>query len=119
MIEDYAVYQIIFFAISIALIGRTIYLNLRGKKTFREVLVAVLFWGAFALLGLFPNLLQYLADITGFTLGVNALLIISVLILFYAEARQILYNDKLEHSITQLVRREALKELEERDNIKR
>ena len=111
MIENYAAYQLIFFSIAIFLILRSIYMYFRSKKSLREVIVAMFIWGGFGLLGLFPNLLDYVAKLTGFALGINALIIISLLVLFFAMFKQILYNDRLENSITRMVRQEALKDL--------
>ena len=104
MISDFAVYQIIIFAISIALILRMFVLMLMRKKTIREFFVSVLVWGAFGILGLYPKLSDILAKTTGFALGINALLTFSAIFLLFGWFKQSLVNDRLENSITRVVR---------------
>lgn len=111
MTETFENYQIILFIIVLILISRTILLFFRKRKSIREVIVAALIWGAFGTLGLFPNIFKLTAKITGFELGINAFFVFSIIILFYLIAKQILVNDKLENSITRLVRAESLKDL--------
>lgn len=114
MINEFAAYQLIIFSLCTGLIVRTFILFFLRKKTIRELIVAILIWGSFALVGLFPRLTDYIADLTGFELGINALLIFSILILFYNVLSQSVKNDKLENSITRLVRGEALRDLKKR-----
>lgn len=114
MINDFATYQIIIFSLCILLISRTAILMMRRKKTLRELVLAFIIWGSFGLVGLYPNLTDYIAKITGFQLGINALLVISFLVLLYHSSKQSIKNDQLENSITRLVREQALKELREK-----
>jgi len=113
MINDFAVYQIIVFSISYLLILRTAILFIRKKKTIRELILAILIWGGVGLIGLYPNLTNYIAKITGFQLGINALLVISVIGLLYTTMKQSIRNDRIENTITRLVRNQALRDLKE------
>jgi len=108
MINDFAVYKIIIFTICLILILRTVFLFIRKKKTFRELLVAIIIWGFFGLIGLYPNLTDYIAKLTGFQLGLNALVVASLIFLFYNVMTQSLKNDNLENLITKIVRNQAL-----------
>lgn len=116
--DDFTAYKWIIFLLCTCLIIRTFVLLLRRKKTFRELIVAVLIWGSFALIGLYPKLTNYIADLTGFELGINALLVFSVLILFYNVLSQSIKNDKLENSVTQIVRELTLNELRKKTHQK-
>lgn len=118
MISDFAIYQLIIFSISCVLILRTAFLLLQKKKTYRELILALFIWGGFGLLGLYPNFTTYIAHLTGFQLGINALLVSSVLILFYSVIIQSLKNDKLENSITKIVRNLALEKLRQENKNK-
>lgn len=117
MINEFVAYQLIIFLLCISLVVRTFILFFLRRKTFRELFVATLIWGTFALIGLYPKLTSYIADLTGFELGVNALLVSSVLVLFYNSLLQSIKNDKIENSITRLVRRQALKDLEKNNKL--
>lgn len=115
MTDTFENYQIILFVIVAILITRTILLFILKAKSIREVFVAIVIWGAFGALGLFPNIFEFIAKVTGFEVGVNAVFVFSIIILFFIVAKQSLINDKLQNSITRLVRAEALKELEKND----
>lgn len=111
MIRGLFIYQILILVFCLALSIRTFVLFLRHKKSIRELLLAILIWGSIALVGLFPNLTNLIADLTGFQLGINAILVFSILFLTFLVLKLVLKNDKIENSITRLVRQEALEEL--------
>ena len=116
MINELANYQILIFVICIFFILNTFQKFLRKKKTFRELLLAVFIWGGFSIIGIFPQVFDLLATITGFHLGVNAILVIAVLILLYATGKQSMRNYTIENSITKMVRRDALKKFGNYEN---
>ncbi len=116
MTGEFLAYQIIILILCGFLILRSIYLLIRKKKGFREVLLAILIWGSFSLISLFPIILQNFAHLLGFELGVNALLVISTLLIFFILLRTLLRMDKMQNDITKVVRQIALKEIK-KDNI--
>jgi len=118
IIEGFRTYQILIIFIAVYSILRSIYFVVRKRKDIRELFVSIIIWTFFALLSLFPNLSLLLADITGFELGINALLVIAVLYLLYSNAKQSLKNDKIENTITKIVRNQALDELKKSDKSK-
>lgn len=111
MTREFLAYQIIILVLCGILILRSIYLFIIKKKGFREVILAIIIWGSFSLISLFPVLLQDFARILGFELGVNALLVISTIIIFFILLRTLLRMDKMQNDITKLVRELALKEI--------
>ena len=111
MTGEILAYQIIILILCGFLILRSIYLFLRQKKGFREVILAIVIWGSFSLISLFPVVLQNFAHLLGFELGVNALLVISTIIIFFILLRTLLRMDKMQQDITKLVREIALKEI--------
>lgn len=111
MTGEILAYQLIILLLCAFLILRTIYLFLIKKKGIREVFLAIVIWGSFSLISLFPVVLQNFAHILGFELGVNALLVISTIIIFFILLRTLLRMDKMQQDITKLVREIALKEI--------
>lgn len=116
MTGDFLAYQVIILIVCILLILRTVILFLRKKKGLREVFVAIIVWGSFSLLSLFPIILQIFAQVLGFELGVNALLVISTLLIFFILLRTLLRMDKMQNELTKVIRELALKEVR-KDNI--
>lgn len=116
ILQQLSLFQLLFVSVSILLIVRSFLLFIRGKKTLREFTLAFFFWCFIALIWVSPILLDKLANLLGITLGVNFVLIVSVVILAVISLKQVLYNEKLENSITRLVRENALTLINESKN---
>lgn len=110
MNHEFLTYQIIVFVVVAFLILRSLFLVISKRKNIREFFISFLFWGGIGLIGLFPNLAQKFAQLTGFELGINALLVSAVIFLLFCVLSLATRVDKLESSITKLVRELALKE---------
>jgi hypothetical protein len=108
-------YQIITISISIVFIVRVLFLFIRGEKTIRELITTLFFWGVICFVGIFPIIITYFAKLLGFQLGVNALFVLSVVLIFFIEIRQSIKNDKLENLITKIVRENALKKIRKKN----
>jgi hypothetical protein len=111
--KSFAFYQIIIFVLAAVLFLRTLLLFIKRRKTFRELLLALFIWGNIGLIGLYPNITKLVAKLTGFQEGINALFVVCIIILFYVVLGLLLKFDKMENSITKLVRQQALKDLKE------
>lgn len=114
MTHEFFAYQIVILVSAFLLAFRVFVLMLKGKKEVREFILALLIWSSFAILAVFPNLSQELADIFGFVLGINFLLTISIIILFMSVIQLIVKTDKNNSTTTQLVRQIALEELKKK-----
>lgn len=110
-VVDFYAYQIIILLVAGLLILRTILHVLSGKKKFHDLIVAIIIWGAFAALALFPNLSNSIAHILGFELGINFILTITTIILFAAVVMLIKKTEKNASETTKLVREIALREV--------
>lgn len=110
MIEIYT-YQVIIIVVCGLLFLRSLFSFVRGRKSFRELFLSALIWGGFSLISLFPVLIQNFADLLGFELGVNALLVLSTLLIFYILLKQAIRQSKIEASITKMVRNIALEDI--------
>lgn len=111
MIDSIATYQLVLLCGIALLCARSIALYIFRKKTFRELLFFITIAAGSVIFVLFPTILQGVAEILGFELGINLLVIICLIILFYAQIKQSLRNDKLENQITRIVRMHALEKL--------
>ena len=114
--KSVSVYQLLIFAVGAYSFLRVFLRYIRKDRSFREVILSALIWGTFSLIGLFPQLSNILAEVFGFELGINFLLVSAVLILFYFMLRQSIKNDDIENTITKLVRNQALSKTEKKSD---
>ncbi len=103
-------YQIVAPLISILALLYAWNLALRGKKTLWETALWTLFWGAVALIALFPNVLTYLSALTGIANQENAVIVTFLGILFFITFALVIRLEELEQKHTKLVRKIGLKE---------
>lgn len=77
---------------------------LKDRPSFFKTVILSLFWIAVLLLIWFPEIIGWLGDLTGVGRGVDVLVYLSIIFLFYYLLRQNNKIDKLEKQITKLVR---------------
>jgi len=116
MNPEFFAYQIIIGLTALLLILRTLVRVFQKKKTIRELILAVVIWGSFAAFALFPEVSNFIARKLGFQLGINALLVISTLFLFYLCLSLYIKSDKIDNSLTKVVRQIALEKLRNTEN---
>lgn len=86
-------------------------LGLRVKKrdlTSIMFSLLVLFWGIVGFVVIFPEILDKIADVVGVGRGVDVALYVSVLILFYGMYRIYVRLEKIDRSMTELVRKMSI-----------
>jgi hypothetical protein len=103
-------YQIVAPLVSLVALLYAWNLVFRGKKTIWEAILWTLFWGAIALIALYPSILSYLSAITGIENQENAVVVTFVGILFFIVFYLIIRLEELEQRHTKLVREMALRE---------
>lgn len=108
MKHDLLFYQAVILGIVVIIISKNCYKLIVRKKTFNEFIISIIFWIGFGMLALFPNISQKIADITGFELGINALLVFTTITLIFAVFSLMLRISKLEKDITGIVRNTAI-----------
>ena len=108
-----ALYQIIVPLLCLLFILKAFSLFFRGRKTIRELLSWCVVWGSIAVIALFPELTNILAQKLGIKSNINAILFISVGVLFYALFRLMIAIDDVQYQTTLLVRRQAMREFKE------
>ena len=96
--------QYIATAIITLIITQQIVRFVKDKPTFFKTFVMTLFWGAVLFLIWFPEVMGWLGKVTGVGRGVDVLIYLSIIFLFYYVLRQNTKIDKLQKEITKLVR---------------
>lgn len=76
----------------------------KDRPTFFKTFVMTIFWSMVLVLIWFPEIMGWLGEITGVGRGVDVLIYLSIIFLFYYVLRQNSKIDKLEKDITKLVR---------------
>ncbi|MEA3304734.1 MAG: DUF2304 domain-containing protein [Patescibacteria group bacterium] len=108
------IYQIIIpaFALLFFFVGWSQYS--RKKKTGRELVAQTLFWLSLSYVAIFPEVVRYLALVTGIRGELNALFAFSILALGYIVMKLVVKIDVLQNEIVRLTRAIALKESKEK-----
>ena len=102
--------QVILLIFVLFVVSRT-FLKLREKKlAIKWFLVWLFFWAAVAIVILRPNTASRLATLVGVTRGVDLVLYISILALFYITFRILVKIEHIEQEITKVVREIALRD---------
>ncbi len=76
----------------------------------QEFMLWTIFWFITAFLVLFPDVTSYAASFVGVGRGVDLVIYIAILILFYLMFRALVKLDKVEKDVTKVVRKVALEE---------
>jgi len=74
----------------------------------QELILWTIFWFSVAFLVLFPEVTSYAANWVGVGRGVDLVIYIAILILFYLMFRALSKLDKVEKDVTRVVRKAAL-----------
>lgn len=97
--------QLVATGIIVIIFGQLITKIIRDKASFFKILFWFLFWGvALTLVWLPPELLDRFGDIFGVGRGVDVLIYLSIIILFYIILKLNSKIDRLEKQLTKLVR---------------
>lgn len=105
-------YQIIVPIFSLIMILYACSLFKRGKKTIKELIVWVLFWGMIGYVAFYPEVTNIVAQITGIQNNINAVVFVAFGILFFVVFKLVVIMESQDQRVTQLVRKEALRSLE-------
>lgn len=106
------VLQILFIFFVLFVLSRIVLRWRDGSISLGEFLFWLLLWCVIALIVLLPQTSSFLARLLGVGRGVDAVVYISIVILFYAIFRIVVKLEFIEHEITLMVRKSALKEAE-------
>ena len=111
------IYQWLAPIIGVFFIYRTIVQYMRRKRTFVALLVWVSFWISITLMAIIPNPVSFqIAALLGFRSNVTAVIFVSIALLFLFVFYLSSTIEKLEHQMTDLVRKIAIDEKNKKDN---
>ena len=105
-------YQILTPLISFLAIAYAWNLALRHRKTIWEAILWTLFWGAIALIAIFPTYIDYLKLVIGVQKRENAVMVTVLGVLSFMVFYLIIRIEELEQRQTRLIRKIALKDVE-------
>ncbi len=101
-------YSFIFPIISILAIIWFIFRYLKGKNSIITTVLWTLFWIIVAIFSLFPNLSNQFAKLVGITRGLDFIIILVFIILFYTVLRLYFIVDKLQNDLNTVVKQIAI-----------
>ncbi len=81
----------------------------------QEFILWTIFWFLTAFVVLFPDITSYAANLVGVGRGVDLVVYLAILILFYLMFRALVKLDKVEKEVTKVVRKVALEDSESRE----
>ncbi|MFA5029985.1 MAG: DUF2304 family protein [Patescibacteria group bacterium] len=94
-----------------------VFLRFREKTlTTIEFIIWLFIWGIAALVVVLPYVSTFIAKVLGVGRGVDALIYISIIILFYGLFRIYVKLEFIEHELTLLVRKKALEDGKKEEN---
>lgn len=101
-------YSLIFPIISIIAIVWFIARYFKGKNAFSTVILWSLFWIVVSFFALFPNASTKFASLFGITRGLDFIIILVFVILFYTILKLYFIVDKLQNDLNKIVKEVAL-----------
>lgn len=101
-------YSLIFPIISIMAIVWFAFRYLKGKNSIITTVLWSLFWIVVAIFSLFPNLSNQFAKLVGITRGLDFIIILVFIILFYTVLRLYFIVDKLQNDLNTVVKQVAI-----------
>ncbi|WP_295609029.1 DUF2304 family protein [uncultured Methanobrevibacter sp.] len=101
-------YSLIFPIISIMAIVWFAFRYLKGKNSIITTVLWTLFWIVVAIFSLFPNLSNQFAKLVGITRGLDFIIILVFIILFYTVLRLYFIVDKLQNDLNTVVKQVAI-----------
>lgn len=121
-------YQYVVVAVSSVMLYKGIreFAKRESGQTFLKLLVRLMVWGGMALVAIYPDFTTILARFIGMEGNINAVILTGFLMVFLLIFKLLSAIEKIEQNISELTRREALKEFpplsdkkSERDSIEK
>lgn len=110
---NFHLYQIIIVIISAFMIFQGINNYIKGKagQTIYKVIIRMAVWGGMSFIAIFPGFTNALAKIVGLQGNVNAVILTGFILVFLMIFKLLSAIEKLEQNISELTRKETLKEI--------
>jgi len=119
--NNITIYQVIVAAVAFGIIvNRSVRFARREKaQSIFKYLTVVFVWGMIGSIALFPSIAHWIRRQFGFGQNFNTMIFIAFVILFVLFFRVLAIIEKIESQITEIVRKEALKNIERARSIKK
>lgn len=106
-------YQIAISILSAAMIFQGVKKFIQGKQgqTFLKLFVRIVVWGGMALIAIFPDISNFLAQIIGLQGNINAVIMIGFIFIFLIIFKLLSAIERLEQQLSELTRKDSLEEL--------
>lgn len=116
MIENIHFYQVVVVVISSVMLFQGIkeFVKRETGQTVLKLLVRVVVWGGMAVIALYPDLTYSFSRIVGIEDNITAVIVTGFLFVFLIIFKLLSAIEKLEQNVSELTRRESLKEAHER-----
>ena len=113
---NFTFFQIILIIISISFLfsGLWKFIRREQNQTFFKVVYTTLIWGSVLFLSIFPDHLRVLSIKFGLGENLNTIIFIGFVLVFMAIFKLLNSVEKLEQTISELVRKDALNDLDRR-----
>ena len=116
MLDKVHLYQIVVVLISSIMLFQGIkeFVKREAGQTFLKLFVRIVVWGGMALVAVYPNFTYYLSRLVGIEDNITAVIVTGFLFVFLLIFKLLSAIEKLEQNVSELTRRESLKEAHER-----
>lgn len=116
MIEKIQFYQIVVVAISSVMLFQGIkeFVKRESGQTVLKLLVRVVVWGGMAIIAVYPDISYKFSKIVGIEDNITAVIVTGFLFVFLIIFKLLSAIEKLEQNVSELTRRDSLREAHER-----
>lgn len=113
-IANIHLYQIVIVVLAAGMIFQGIKNFSKSGQTFLKLSVRLIVWGGMALVAIFPSFTTVLARVIGLEGNINAVILSGFLLIFLMIFKILSALERLEQHVTELTKRDALKEVSEK-----
>ncbi len=116
MFEKIHLYQVVVVVISSVMLFQGIkeFVKREAGQTVLKLLVRLVVWGGMALVAIYPNFTYSLSKLVGIEDNITAVIVTGFIFVFLIIFKLLSAIEKLEQNMSELTRRESLKEAHER-----
>lgn len=116
MLQNVHLYQIVVVAISSVMLFQGIkeFVKRESGQTFLKLIVRVAVWGGMAVVAIYPNFTYKLSKLIGIEDNITAVIVTGFLFVFLIIFKLLSAIEKLEQNVSELTRRDSLKEAHDR-----
>jgi len=107
-------YQVAVIIVAVVMIyqGLSNFAKGKGGQTFLKLFIRIIVWGGMALIATFPSLTNFFASAIGMEGNINAIILTGFILIFLIIFKLLSAIERLEQNISELTRKESLKEIE-------